>query len=106
MAKRHLSRNVLSDIGRERIEILTSLAEKAVREDRRDRAIRYVILARRVGMKTRTGIPKEFGYCKKCFYPMIPGVSCRVRLNGHAVVTFCENCGEAGRKPYIREQRK
>lgn len=106
MSKKHISRNAKVNIGKERIEILMNLAEKAVREGKEDRAARYVDIARRIGMKTRTGIPKEFRFCKGCFTPLVPGVSCTTRLNGHKVVTTCEICGTVRRVPYIREQRK
>ncbi|MBP6021127.1 MAG: ribonuclease P protein component 4 [Candidatus Methanomethylophilaceae archaeon] len=106
MSKRRPSRNSTSDIGRERISILIRLAEKAVAEGDDEHAVRYVNLARRIGMRTRTEIPKDFRFCKGCGIPLVPGRNCRVRLGGHKVITVCGRCGEVKRMPYIREQRK
>ncbi|MFA6804662.1 MAG: ribonuclease P protein component 4 [Candidatus Methanomethylophilaceae archaeon] len=106
MSKRHLPRNAVTQIGNERISILTDLAYSAAREGRDDRASRYIMLAKRIGMKTRTGIPKEFKYCKECCLPMIPGTNCRVRLDGHKVITTCTKCGAVRRMPYLKEQRE
>jgi len=106
MSKRRLSQKTVEDIGRRRIDRLMDLSEEAVRQDRGDRARRYVELARRIGMKTRTGIPAERRYCKKCLIPMMPGVNCRVRLSNHMVVVTCCECGETRRKPYVREQKR
>lgn len=106
MSKKHRSRNSASDIGRERITILIRLAEEAVEGGEDDRAVRYVTLARRIGMRTRTDIPKSFRFCKACGIPLMPGRNCRIRLGGHKVITVCGRCGEVRRMPYIREQRK
>ncbi len=95
----------MSRIGKERIDILTSLAVEAVRNGRDDHAIRYVGLARKIGMKTRTRIPTDFEYCKGCFIPMIPGVNCTVRLTGHKVVSRCVRCDTVRRMPYLREKK-
>lgn len=106
MSKKRLSRNATVRIGNERICTLIDLAYDAVRKDRDDLASRYVMIAKRIGMKTQTGIPKEFRYCKKCCLPMIPGINCTVRLNGHKTVTTCAKCGAVRRIPYLKEQRE
>ncbi|NLU45928.1 MAG: ribonuclease P protein component 4 [Euryarchaeota archaeon] len=106
MSKRRLPRNAAARIGNERIAILLELAEQAVRDGRDDRAIRYVTLARRIGMKTRTTLPPGFRYCRECMLPMIPGSNCSVRLTGRKVVSTCGSCGAVRRVPYLRENRK
>jgi len=106
MSKRHLSRNTVTAIGDERIRILIGLSEQAVRNGEDDHAIRYVSLAKRIGMKTRTKFPEEFRYCKKCFMPMMPGINCKVRLTDRKVVSACARCGTVKRMPYLREQLK
>ena len=106
MSKRHLSQKTVSEIGRTRISRLMDLSEEAVRSGRHDRARRYVEIARRIGMKTRLNIPKDRPYCKACLIPLMPGVSCTVRLSDHKVVTTCGMCGTVRRRPYLREQRK
>lgn len=106
MSKRRVAPKTVSDIGRDRITRLMDLSEEAVRRNHPDRARRYVWLARRIGMKTRIGIPKERIYCKKCLIPLIPGVDCRIRLSDHKVVVTCGMCGTIRRTPYLREQRR
>lgn len=105
-SKRRLSNRDLADIGSQRMARLLELSEEAVRAGRTDRARRYVDLARRIGMKTRTGMPKERRYCKECLAPMVPGVSCRTRLTGGRLTFTCLECGAVRRMPYIKEQRQ
>ena len=105
MSKRRISQKDVSRIGADRIARLMALSEQAVRDGREDRARRYVDLARRIGMKTRTGIPKEWRYCKGCLLPMMPGLTCTVRLSNHKVCVTCGSCGTVRRKPYLEEQR-
>lgn len=105
MSKRRISQKDVSKIGEDRISRLIELSEEAVRENRPDRARRYVELARRIGMKTRTKIPQEWRYCKNCLIPLMPGRTCRVRLSSHKVCITCGMCGTVRRLPYIEEQR-
>ncbi|MGI5964485.1 MAG: ribonuclease P protein component 4 [Candidatus Methanomethylophilaceae archaeon] len=105
MSRRSITSKQASEIGRRRISVLTGLAEEAAREGNTDRAKRYVELARRIGMKTRTGIPKEFRYCEECLVPLIPEISCRVRLNQGKITVTCSECGTLKRFPYLREQK-
>ena len=105
MAKRRISQKTISEIGITRINRLLDLSVEAVRQGRTDRARRYVGLARRIGMKTRTTMPKDRKYCKECLLPMVPGVNCTVRLTGHRVSMKCTECGAVGRTPYLKEQR-
>ncbi len=105
MSKRRISSRQAADIGRQRIEQLTSMAVEAVKEGKSERARRYVDLARRIGMKTRTGIPKEFRYCEGCLIPLVPGINCIVRLNNGKVSITCKECAVIKRLPYMREQK-
>ncbi len=104
MGKRRISQNAVADIGRERISTLLDLAEEAVRAGRMDRACHYVDLARRISAKTRIPMPKARPYCDGCLAPLMPGVTCTVRVGGHMVRTTCGLCGAVRRMPYIREQ--
>ena len=81
------------------------MASEAAKGGRADRARRYVELSRRIGMKTRTGIPKDFRYCEGCLIPLLPGVNCTVRLNRGRVSITCAECNAVKRLPYTREQR-
>ena len=105
MSKRRISQKDVSKIGADRIARLMALSEQAVRDGKEERARRYVDLARRIGMKTRTKIPQEWRYCKNCLIPLMPGRTCRVRLSSHKVCITCGMCGTVRRLPYIEEQR-
>ncbi|MDD2626356.1 MAG: ribonuclease P protein component 4 [Candidatus Methanomethylophilus sp.] len=105
MAKRHLSRNAVRDIGTARVETLLRLSQEAVRAGRGDRARRYVGLARTIGMKAQVSLPPDFRYCRRCLLPLIPGLNCTVRLTGHKVVCGCRECGAVRRRPYLKEQK-
>lgn len=86
-------------IASERIEILFRLMEETKREDY-DLARRYVELAKRIAMKYRIKIPKEFKlkFCKKCLYPYKEG-RFRVRIAKSRVIITCLNCGYVKRVP-------
>lgn len=105
MSKRRISSRQAADLGLQRIDRLTSMAVEAVKEGKSERARRYVDLARRIGMKTRTGIPKEFRYCQGCLIPLIAGTNCTVRLNNGKVSITCKECDVVKRLPYMREQK-
>lgn len=104
MSRRRVPQKVLNDIGRERIDILLGLAVEAVREDRPERARRYVEIARRIGAKTQVPLPPDVPICKGCGVPLIPGRNCTVRLGNHMVCVTCGMCGEIRRRPYLKEQ--
>ncbi|MGI6472185.1 MAG: ribonuclease P protein component 4 [Candidatus Methanomethylophilaceae archaeon] len=105
MSRRRISSRQAADIGTQRITKLTSMAVDAVKEGKPDRARRYVDLARKIGMKTRTGIPGTYVYCDRCLVPLVPGVNCTVRLNNGKVSMTCAECGVVRRQPYIKEQK-
>ena len=89
MGKRRISQNLVEQIGEERISRLLDLSCDA---------------ARAGSGKTRVPMPKDRPYCGGCLVPLLPGVNCRVRVDGHMVRTTCGCCGEIARRPYIREQ--
>ena len=105
MSKRRISSRQAADLGQQRIEKLTFMATEAAREGKSERARLYIDLARRIGMKTRTGIPKEFRYCQGCLIPLIVGTNCTVRLNNGKVSITCNECAAIKRLPYMREQK-
>lgn len=106
MSRRRVPQKTVTEIGKARISRLLDLSEEAVRAGNPDRARRYVGLARRIGMKTRVGIPRDRRFCKGCMVPLMPGVNCTVRLNSHKVCVTCGMCGTVRRMPYLKEQRK
>jgi ribonuclease P protein subunit RPR2 len=103
MSKR-IRRTEASDIARVRIEKLVEMSKEQASRGDMDLARRYVDLARRISMRTRTKIPKEHIYCKNCFTPMTPDTF-RVRLKKHRIIMVCAECGSVKRIPYIKEQR-
>jgi ribonuclease P protein subunit RPR2 len=90
-------------IALERIDILFSFAQKMYR-DSPELSHRYVDLARRIAMRTRTKMPREYRmrFCRKCKSFLVPGVNCRHRIRQrrepHVAVT-CFECGYIGRRP-------
>ena len=80
-------------IARERIAVLFGQAEKAFAEDP-GRSARYVALARRIAMRQRVRIPREFRrrFCHHCYAFLVPGVNMRVRVHRGKVVVTCHAC--------------
>ena len=90
-------------IALERVQTLFQLATEVVHKDP-EQAQRYVQIARRIAMRARLRLPKEYRrlVCRKCKSFILPGVNCRVRIQQrrepHIVVT-CLNCGGYSRIP-------
>ncbi len=90
-------------IALQRVHTLFSLAKEVASEDP-ELAQRYVQIARRVAMRTRLRLPKEYRslICRKCKSFILPGVHCRIRIQQrrepHMVIT-CLNCGGHSRIP-------
>ena len=97
-------------IALERVHTLFSLAKEVVHEDP-ERAQRYVQVARRIAMRTRLQLPKEYRrlVCRKCKSFILPGVNCRIRIQQrrepHMVIT-CLNCGGHSRFPLKGEKKQ
>ncbi len=93
----------------QRIDILFRLAREAVHEEP-ELAQRYVEIARRIAMRARVRIPREYRrlICRRCKKFILPGVSCRVRIKQrrepHIVIT-CFHCGGYMRIP-IKGRKK
>jgi len=95
-------------IALQRIQTLFNLAKETIREDPR-LAQRYVEIARKIAMRTRLRLPKEYRrmVCRHCKSFILPGVNCRVRIQPkmepHIVIT-CLNCGKHMRIP-LRDRK-
>ncbi len=89
------------DMAEQRIARLFSLAEKAFPK-RPDLADRYVDIARRISMRHRVSIPREYkrNVCKECHAYLVQGENSRTRLDGRNVVITCLKCGVIKRYPY------
>ena len=96
------------EIALERIRTLFSLAEEAFPKDP-SRAQRYVDLARRIAMRTRTHLPRDLRrrVCPRCNAFLVPGATSRTRISQrrepHVAVT-CLKCGATARIPLRRRR--
>ena len=92
-------------IAKERIKILFELAEKEFKKHP-ERSKRYIQLARKIGLRYNIRLTKEQKrkFCKNCNSLLLPGVSCKVRLdkNKKTVSIKCLNCNKIYRYPYKR----
>jgi len=103
MSYRYLKNKKLhKKIAEKRIKKLFELAEKKASSNRFNLADRYVELARKISMRYRVSIPKEFKrrFCKNCYRYLKPGINARVRLTSGKLVIYCENCGKFIRLPF------
>ena len=93
-------------IALERVRTLFRLALE-VAEDRPELAQRYVSISRKIAMRARLRMPREYKrmICRHCKSFVLPGLSCRVRIQprreSHLVVT-CLKCGKYMRVPLRR----
>ncbi|MGB9881690.1 MAG: ribonuclease P protein component 4 [Methanomassiliicoccales archaeon] len=105
-AKKRIDNKEAHRIAKRRIEYLLALAQSEALRNNFSRGKRYVELARRIGLRTNTPMPKgDLMYCRECLYPLIPGKNCRVRLRAGRVVIHCYSCGNIRRIPYLKEKR-
>ncbi len=102
MSRKRISSRGASDIAERRMSILFGLSRKAAENGDDDRARRYVTLARRIGQRTRTPMPKDMMFCKRCNMPLDVGRNCRVRVMKGSVKITCLECGDIRRVPYTR----
>lgn len=90
-------------IALQRVHKLFSLAKEVIHENP-ELAQRYIKIARKIAMRTRLRLPKEYRslVCRECKRFILPGVNCRVRIQqrreSHMVIT-CLNCGGHSRIP-------
>lgn len=90
-------------LARERMSILLELSERASLDDI-ELAERYGDLARRISMRCRVPIPREWKwrYCKRCKRLLFPGITAIVRTSSkqrpHLIIR-CTRCGSVNRRP-------
>ena len=104
MSKRRIDPGRARDIAEERMDILMNMSYLEASEGNTERSRRYVHIARRIGMKTKTHPPKDVRYCKGCGVALVPGKTCRVRINGRKITMRCLECNSARRIPYTKER--
>lgn len=95
------------EIASERIKILFDQAAEEFHNDPK-LSNRYVFLARKIAMKVNLKIPSEYKkkYCHKCFFYLVPGVNCVVRMNRDtkSAEYLCTHCKNIDRYGYSKEQ--
>ena len=84
----------------ERIKNMFRLAQQSFKKYP-ERANRYIHIARKIAMKTRTKIPPVLKkkYCKHCYKFLQPGINCRVRTRDSKAIYYCFNCRKYMRFP-------
>ena len=89
-----------NNIAQERVKILFQQAQEVFAKDKA-LANRYVQLARKIGMKVKLRLPREFKrrYCKFCYSYLQPGVNSRSRIRNGKVIISCFECKKFMRIP-------
>lgn len=100
MSKPAFSKKKQRDIASTRIQTLFQQAGETFSTDK-VLANRYLTLARKIAMKTKTKIPMELKrrFCKYCNKYLMPGVNARVRTRQGKVVISCFECKKFMRIP-------
>lgn len=105
MSKKRILKHSISDIASNRMSVLFKLSEKAIKDNRLERAERYVDIIRHISRRTRTLFSNKTVFCKRCNTLFTVGRNFRVRvMNGRIKIT-CLKCGEIKRIPYLKEQK-
>jgi ribonuclease P protein subunit RPR2 len=93
-------------IARERIAILFVQARTAF-ATHPELSNRYVELARKIAMRQRIRIDREFRreFCRHCSSFLVPGTTSRVRVQGGNVVVTCLCCRQRRRYPLGRDKK-
>lgn len=88
----------MKKIALQHVQILFQRAEENI-HDRPDLSQKYVEYARKIAMRTRLHLPRQYRTlaCRHCKKFIFPGVSSRVRVQpkreSHVVIT-CLHCGK------------
>lgn len=88
-------KRMVTEVAKERVELLLDLAKKKYTEGDETLAKRYCQLARKIQLRYRVR-NKEYlkKYCKKCFLPWVKGKTVKVRVNSRsAFVEYVCTCG-------------
>jgi len=90
-------------IARERIEVLFEQARLAFPAHPL-LSSRYVELARRIAMRQRIRIARQFSrqYCHHCYRYLVPGNNMRVRVHRGNVVVTCRSCNNHTRYRVVK----
>jgi ribonuclease P protein subunit RPR2 len=90
-------------IARERIGVLFEQAARVFHEHP-EMSNRYVELARKIAMRQRIRIDREYRrrYCHHCYVYLVPGNNMRVRVHRGNVVVTCRECNKHTRYRVVR----
>ncbi|PIN73499.1 ribonuclease P [Candidatus Woesearchaeota archaeon CG10_big_fil_rev_8_21_14_0_10_45_16] len=93
MPKRPLPKNKQKEIALERIKTLFKQAD-GIFSKNKSLANRYVTLARKIAMKAKLKMPREYKrkFCKHCYKYLRSGVNARIRTRDGKVVISCLEC--------------
>jgi len=102
---RKTEKRQMRQIALERINRLFRFAEENALKHNKEKADRYVHLARKIGMRYNVSIPKMYKrrFCKYCHTYLLPSVNSRVRTKCGRITIFCEECSRYIRIPFTRE---
>jgi ribonuclease P protein subunit RPR2 len=98
-------KKMVTDVARQRVELLLGLAKEKYTEGNEVLARRYCQLARKIQLRYRIR-NKEYlkKYCKICFIPWIKGRTVSVRVNSQSA--FVEYTCTCGYKKKIKKYKK
>ncbi len=105
-------RNAKRDLAYQRALILYSEAVKALKQGMTNLSRRYIALGLRLLSKADVRKPVKYRrwVCKNCLVPLVPEVSCRVRIRRNRkqiiVTKTCLHCGYVVRTPCLREKSR
>ena len=90
----------MSKIAEHEMKRLLELAEQTF-DKNPERAKRYVFIARKIGMKTKTRFPQELRkkFCRGCGNFLKRGHNCDVKVEKQFVKITCRECGKIMRYP-------
>jgi len=93
-------------IAKERMHILYSLAEECALAGNQERARRYVLLLRRIGMRYNVVVPSKLkvSMCRKCGMFLLHGKTARIGLTQGRLRVECLSCGNTRRFPYKQKR--
>ncbi len=100
MARSPIPKAKQKEIAKERIIILMNKADEVFSKDK-SLANRYVTLSRKIAMKVKLRMPREYKrkFCKHCYKYLKPGSNARVRTRNGKVIISCFECKKFMRIP-------
>ena len=100
MTKKILPKKKQKKIALERIKTLFAQADNIFSENKA-LANRYVTLARKIAMKVKLRMPREYKrkFCKHCYKYLRSGTNARIRIQRGKVIISCFECKKFTRIP-------